>query len=148
MNEYYTNYYQRQSGRGIADIGDIYSAPVFLQRGRGGVGSFFAGIWRHIQPFVASGARALREQAVKSSANILNESTTDKSLKDILKDEGKAAAKSLAMRGFKKMSGGRKVRKPIKRLKKTKKRHSKKRRVRKSAKKTKRKSRFVDIFNN
>lgn len=154
MNEYYTKYYLNQSAGGLADIGDLYRAPVFIQRGRGGEGSFFVCIWRHIQPFVTSGARALRDQAVKSTAIILNESTTEKSLKDILKDEGKAAAKSLAMRSLRRMQGGRRVRKPIKRLKKPKNRHStKKKRIKKakrvrSKKHVSKKNRLVDIFNN
>lgn len=109
MNSHYINYYLRQHGGGIGDIGPLYRSPFILQRGSGGVGSFFSGLWRHLSPLLVSGASALSNEAVNSGAAILGQ-VGSKPLKDVLKDQGKIAMKNLATRAAdklkRKMQGG------------------------------------------
>lgn len=167
MNTHYTNYYLRQQGTGISDIGPLYQSPRFLQSGRGGVGSFFSGVWKYLRPLVSSGVNALSSQAVKTGASILDQ-VGKKPLKEVFKEQGKAAMRELAIRGAdklkRKMQGGEgKRRKYIKRPPRAKVVHSNSKRKQagkglKRGRKTKtpakkkrmsRKSkRFFDIFSN
>ncbi len=170
MQSYYTQYYLKQSGRGLSDIGGIYKTPSFYQAGRGGIGSFFAGLYKYLKPLVSSGISALADQSIKTGTNILSE-IGQKPFKQILKEQGKNAASELKQRGINKLkrmqggSGKRKKKSNIKRLKRGKKQHSHPKRRqqrrrktqagkgRKRRRKTKskiptKKSRFVDIFDN
>lgn len=170
MNSYYTQYYLRQEGRGLSDIGALYHSPLINQRGRGGVGSFFSGFLKYLKPLVSSGLNALKSQALKSGSAILDD-VGNKPLKEILKEQGKAAIQNLAVRGvdkLKRMQAGQgQGQKYIKRRKTSNKVHSafklkqggkgKSRKKKKTtlknkkqtnSKKSKTKTRFVDIFNN
>lgn len=101
--EVYLKYYQAQAGNGLTDIGELYHiSPRFHQRGRGGIGSFFSGIYRHLKPLLNSGLKALKKQSIKTSANIIKD-LGDKPIRDILLDEGKAAVDELALKGMKKL---------------------------------------------
>lgn len=103
MAEVYLKYYQTQAGNGIGDIGDLYHiSPRFHQRGRGGIGSFFSGIYRYIKPLINSGLKALRNQSIKSGVNIIKD-LGEKPIRDILISEGKAAVDELAQKGIKKI---------------------------------------------
>lgn len=171
MNTHYTNYYLRQQGTGISDIGPLYQAPRFSQSGRGGVGSFFSGIWKYLRPLVSSGVNALSSQAVKTGASILDQ-VGQKPLKEVFKKQGKVAMRELAIRGAdkikRKMQGGEGRRrkyikrtprakaahsnlkrkqsgKGFKRGRKTKARSKKKQKSKRMSRKSKR---FFDIFNN
>lgn len=169
MHSYYKQYYLRQSGGGLSDIGSLYKSPLHYQRGRGGIGNFFGSIFRHIKPFLRSGLSALSEQAVKSGTDILA-NVGKKPLKSVLKEQGKIALNNLAERGlnkFKRMQSGKgRRRKNIKRGRVSKKNHStvkrrrrrktkqtgtgrKRRRTKSSRRKSSvKKTRFVDIFDN
>jgi hypothetical protein len=104
MDEVYLKYYQSQAGGGIADIGELYHiSPKFHQRGRGGVGSFFSGIFRHLKPLISSGLRALKRQTIKTSANIIKD-LGEKPIKNILIEEGRAAVDELSQKGIKKLN--------------------------------------------
>lgn len=144
MNSHYTNYFlrqQQQHGGGIGDIGQLYSSPYILQRGSGGVGSFFSGVWKYLSPLVSSGVSALSNEALKSGSAILGQ-VGQKPLKEVLKEQGKIAMKNLATRAAdklkRKMQGGEGRRKKnIKRPKQSNASHS--RSKRKQAGKGKRK---------
>lgn len=175
MYSYYTQYYLRQDGRGLADIGPLYKGPLIYQKGSG-IGSFFSGLYKHLKPFLSSGLEALRDQSIKTGSAILSE-VGAKPFKEILKEQGKIAAKDLTERGVNKLkrmsnqTGGR--RKNIKRRKRNaaphldayrfqagngkRRRRRSKRLKKKTIKKTKRKAahrrklgknRIVDIFGN
>lgn len=174
MNTHYTQYYLRQSGSGLSDIGAIYRSPVFEQRGRGGIGSFFSGLIKHLRPLVSSGLTALKDQTIKTSANILSD-IGRKPLKEILKEQGKSAIENLTNRGLakiRKMQKGGRRKRNIKRGRVSKSNHSvkkrggrrkrvkkqfgqgkKRRKSNKTTKSVKRRKvaknqRFVDIFDN
>lgn len=172
MYSHYTNYYLRQQGGGIGDIGPLYRSPLILQKGSGGVGSFFSGVWKYLSPLVSSGVSALSSQAAKSGAAVLDQ-VGKKPLKEVFKEQGKIAMKELATRAADKLkrkmqAGEGRRKKYIKRPRQTHKAHSSSKRKqvgkgKKSKRKTKasknkkstvsRKSkksntRFVDIFNN
>lgn len=166
MNSYYTQYYLNQGGSGLSDIGGFYRLPVFHQRGRGGIGNFFTGVLKYLNPFLSSGYSAIKDQALKSGSAILSE-VGKKPFRNILKEQGQIAVNNLAERGFnkiKKMQRGSGRR--IKRGRVSKRNHSTVKRRRKRKRKTKtskttvkrhrrpkkrrgvKKSRFVDIFSN
>lgn len=103
MDEVYLKYYQAQAGNGLSDIGQLYHiSPKFVQRGRGGIGSFFSGIFRHLKPIIKSGLLALKKQSIKTGVNIIKD-LGEKPIKDILIEEGKAAVDELAQKGIKKL---------------------------------------------
>lgn len=171
MTSHYTQYYLRQSGGGLADIGPIYKASTFHQKGRGSIGNFFSGLFRYLTPIVTSGVNALKDQTVKTGANILTD-IGHKPFKEILKEQGKAALSDLTQRGLvklKKMQQGSGTKKKyIKRAKNSKKSYSTSKRKtkrfkkqfglgrkqighgkkKKKSKKNKKKTRIIDIFNN
>lgn len=163
MNSYYDQYYVKQAGSGLADIGGFYRSPVFLQRGRG-IGNFFSGVYKYIAPFLTPGLHALKEQAIKSTSAALSD-IGKKPLKRILSEQGKIALNDLTERGYNKFKRMQKGGRRIKRRKVSKKSHSivkrKRKRTRKTARKTGKKihrktkkrrgvkrGRFVDIFSN
>lgn len=132
MNTYYTQYYLRQTGSGLSDIGTIYRSPGFQQKGRGGIGSFFSGLIKHLRPFVSSGLSALKDQSLKSGSNIIAD-IGKKPLSTILKEQGKAALENLTNRGLaklKKMQKGSGRKRNIKRGRVSKNTHSFKKRSR------------------
>lgn len=103
MDEVYLKYYQSQAGNGVGDIGELYHiSPRFNQRGRGGIGSFFSGIFKHLKPLITSGLRALKKQSMKTSVNIIKD-LGEKPIKEIFIKEGKAAMDELAQKGIKKL---------------------------------------------
>lgn len=103
MDEVYLKYYQSQAGNGLGDIGQLYHiSPKYYQRGRGGIGSFFSGIFRHLKPLMRSGLHALKKQSLKTGVNILKD-LGQKPIKDIFIEEGKAAVDDLAQKGIKKL---------------------------------------------
>lgn len=104
MNSYYTRYYLLQSGGNLVDIGELYRSPIIYQRGKG-IGSFFTGLLRYLQPLFSSGAKVLKEQAIKTGKAILKEAG-NKPINDILKEQGKSAVEELAQKGINKMFGG------------------------------------------
>jgi hypothetical protein len=84
MNKHYTNYYFAQvGGAGLHDIGPIYAAPYVYQRGSG-IGSFFSGLIRSLNPLISSGLNAIRNQSIKTGGEILK-NVGSKPFKDILK---------------------------------------------------------------
>lgn len=98
----YIQYYQRQNGGGISDVGELYHSPIFLQRGRG-IGNVFKGLMKHLRPLLKSGVNALKEQSVKS-ANAIVQDLGNKPLKDILKEQGKLAATNLVNRSINRLN--------------------------------------------
>lgn len=65
MPEHYARYYLQQSGGGADGandgIGMIYHSPQVYQRGRGGVGNFFSGLFQRLQPLMKSGLTAVKK---------------------------------------------------------------------------------------
>lgn len=163
MKSHYTQYYLNQAGSSLADIGGLYKSPIFYQRGRGGIGNFFAGIFKYLNPLISSGFSAIKNEALKSGSAILSE-VGKKPMKTILKEQGQIAVNNLTERGLNKIRKMQKGSgKRIKRGRVSKRNHSvvkrKRKRKRKSTGSVKRtrkhykkrgikRKRFVDIFDN
>lgn len=106
MHKAYTEYYLSQSGQGLREIGPLYTNHRIYQHGRGGVGSFFAGIFKYIKPLLYSGLKALKKQTLKTGVNVFNEmsnNNSNKPFKNILKEQGIAAFDELAEKGIRKL---------------------------------------------
>lgn len=98
-----------QYGSGLADIGTIYRGPQFVQRGRGGVGSIFGGLWRYLAPLASSGLKSLGKQSLRSGGNVLRDLASGRDLKNSLLEQGQDAINNLAQKGvskLKKMQSG------------------------------------------
>ena len=67
---YYIHYYDEQAGGG-AGIKNVYTGSTF-QRGSG-IGSFLGGLFRKIVPYLASGAKAVGKEAVRTGLNVLDD---------------------------------------------------------------------------
>lgn len=168
MNTYYKQYYLRQSGGGLSDIGSIYKTPLFHQKGRGGIGNFFGSVLRHFRPLLSSGLSALKSEAIKTGSAVLSE-IGKKPIRKILKEQGTIALNNLSERGINKIKkmqkgSGRRKKKNIKSGRVKKRNHSSTKRKRKYKQKIKqiggrkrkskgkkrksKKTRFVDIFEN
>lgn len=96
-----------QYGSGMTDIGRIYRGPFFSQRGRG-VGDIFNGFLRYLTPMFRSGMHEIKKQGIKSARQVLDEisainSNNNKTLTDILREQGKLAASELALTGINKL---------------------------------------------
>lgn len=97
-----------QYGSGLGDIGTIYRGPQFVQRGRG-IGSIFAGLWKHLAPLAVSGLKTLGKQSLLTGGNVLRDLTEGKTLKSSLLEHGQGAINNLAQKGvnkLKKMQSG------------------------------------------
>lgn len=111
---HYTKYYQVQSGAGLGDIGTLYRGPpaYFLQRGSGGIGNFFHGMLKYLQPLLSSGLDAVKRQSMKTGVAILQDladKNSNKPFGQILREQGKTAVEELTQRGLaklKKMQSG------------------------------------------
>lgn len=101
MASSYTKYYSQQ-GSGLSDIGRLHQQPIFVQRGSG-FGGLFTKIYKYLSPLAVSGLSALREQAVRSGKEILQDIGTQKSIKEILKERGQEAVNDLAIKGINKL---------------------------------------------
>lgn len=88
----YIQYYQRQAGSGVADIGPVYNRSRIKQRGRG-IGNVFGAIYRFVKPLFASLVPALKSTAINASAGIIND-IGNKPFKQVLKDNSKNAIKT------------------------------------------------------
>lgn len=90
--EAYIEYYQRQAGAGISDIGPVYVRARTSQRGRG-IGNIFGSIYRFIKPLFASLAPALKSSAINAASGVISD-IGSKPFKQILKDNSKNAIKT------------------------------------------------------
>lgn len=78
MPAQYTRYYLQQSGGGSGGsdnggIGLVYRSPQVYQRGRGGIGNFFSGLFQRFQPLMRSGLTAVKNQSLKTGSAILSD---------------------------------------------------------------------------
>jgi len=95
--------FHNQNGYGMSDIGPLYySYPLHYQYGRGGVGSFFSGVFKYLKPLITSGLQALRKQSIKTGVDVLS-NLGDKPIKTVLVEQGKKAVEELAQKGIKKL---------------------------------------------
>lgn len=76
------------------DIGAVYRASIYRQRGRG-LGSFFSGLWRFVRPLVLSGAKAVGREAKEAGLKALSDINNGKSLKEILQTRSGEAVHNL-----------------------------------------------------
>jgi hypothetical protein len=58
-------YYRRQAGRSHEDIGPIYSAPPFVQRGNC-LDIVLSGLFRTLRPILWSGAISISKEKLKA----------------------------------------------------------------------------------
>lgn len=97
----YTKYYLQQ-GSGLSDIGNLHHQPVFVQRGSG-FGGLFTKLYKYLAPLANSGLSALKQQAIQSGKDILQDISTQKSFKEILKERGREAVNDLTLKGIDKL---------------------------------------------
>lgn len=64
--------YLLQTGGGLTDLGQVYRGNSWgaYQRGRG-LGDFFSSVYRMIQPYLASGAKAITTELARGGAEVL-----------------------------------------------------------------------------
>lgn len=91
-----------QIGSGLSDIGLIYRNPIRMQRGRG-VGSVFAGLWRHLAPLAMSGLKALGRQSLQTGVDVLGDMQKGKDWQSALKERSNLAGQNLAQQGINKL---------------------------------------------
>lgn len=107
MPEHYARYYLQQSGGGADGandgIGMIYHSPQVYQRGRGGVGNFFSGLFQRLQPLMKSGLTAVKKQSIKTGSAILNDLGENKNLRNVLKEQSINALNELKDLGLNKL---------------------------------------------
>ena len=83
--------YLHQAGHGVVQqkhdgIGHIYAAPPSLQRAYG-IGTFLAGLWQIVRPFLWSGAKTVGRETLRTGGDILTDiarSTDDENPRDII----------------------------------------------------------------
>lgn len=88
---YYTRYYDEQAGNGISE----YFRGVRVQRGHG-FGSALKGLWRMIRPIFVSGAKAVRNEALRTGAHVLGDIAAGHNVKSSLKAHSEQGLKNLA----------------------------------------------------
>jgi hypothetical protein len=91
-----------QTGSGLSDIGQVYRNPIRIQRGRG-IGSVFAGLWKHIAPLAMSGLKTLGKQSLKTGTDMLGDLQKGRNIRDVLSEHGNLAAQQLAQKGINKL---------------------------------------------
>lgn len=91
-----------QYGSGLADIGQLYKYPVRIQRGRG-IGSVFAGLWKHIAPLALSGLKTLGNQSLRTGIDVLGDLQDGKDWRTALKQRTNLAGQELAQKGINKL---------------------------------------------
>lgn len=100
----YIQYYSRQAGYGISDIGPIYTRTRRTQKGSG-LGNIFSSIYRFVKPFLTSLVPALKSSAISASTGIIND-IGSKPFNQILKDNTNNAVKTFISSARQKQTGG------------------------------------------
>ena len=67
----YSRYYVNQISGGC-EIGPVYRASFRVQRGNG-IGSFFIGLFRFVNPLLYSGAKAVGKEVLKTGSHIITD---------------------------------------------------------------------------
>lgn len=75
----YKDYYQRQSGNGLA----VFKGST-IQRGHG-IGGFFSGLLKGAMPLLKSGAKTVGKQLLKTGLNITGDLLNGKNFKESAK---------------------------------------------------------------
>lgn len=104
-NTAYIQYYTKQAGGGMQDIGPIYFKSRVKQRGRG-IGNIFGSIYRFIKPLLASLAPALRSSTLSATTGLIND-IGRKSFKESLKDNSKNAMQTFLKSATQQSGSGR-----------------------------------------
>lgn len=94
--------YYLQQGTAHQDIGRLHHQPIYLQRGSG-IGGVFATLIKYLTPLASSGLSVLKEQAIRSGKNILDDISTQKPFREILKDRGREVVSDLTHKGIDKI---------------------------------------------
>lgn len=150
---HYIEYYANQAGHRKGSH-NIQHGEKFLQKG-GGVGGVFSAVFRYLKPYVASGLDVLKEESIRTAADVLVGISNQKPMNEILADRGIEMVDKIRNTAVKKintMSGG-SLKKPLKRARASKIDQSKSisnqdRTSRKKRKKhTKKEEEGEDIFN-
>lgn len=109
MPAQYARYYLQQSGGGNGGGGDnggigmMYHSPQIYQRGRGGIGNFFSGLFQKLHPLMRSGLTAVKNQSLKTGSAILNDLADNKNIKNVLKEQAIIGLNDLKERGLNKL---------------------------------------------
>lgn len=93
--------YYLKRGAGIRDIGKLHYQPLYYQRGAG-IGGFFSKLYSYLTPLASSGLSVLKEQAIRSGKEILNDLGTQP-IQTILKNRGRQAVSDLTIKGLEKL---------------------------------------------
>lgn len=160
MHREYIKYYQSQAGGNINEIGPLLQLYPSIQRGRG-LGNLFAGLFRYLKPSLVTGLNFIKDEALKTGANILSDIVSGANPKEVFQDQAKEGLKNLrtsAINQLHSMYGSGRKRKRSRNSKKltTKKRKTIKRRVKRKLcsigkkrgmHRAGKKARTLDIFN-
>lgn len=144
----YIQYYSRQSGGSLHNIGPVYIRSRVKQRGRG-IGSVFGTLYRFIRPLISSLAPAFKSSAISAASGIIND-IGKVPFKESLKTNSKNAVQSFINSAQHQSGSGRKTKKKrtdnIKPKSKLTNLHSHTRRRKGNVKKKSLKKRVLDIF--
>lgn len=94
MNQYERYFSHAQTGRGVSDIGAVYSAPHRLQRGRG-LSDVFSGIFKFLSPYILSSTKAIGREALRSGSEILK-NIGNQPVRELLKTQAMQSTKNLS----------------------------------------------------
>lgn len=94
MNRY-DRYFAVQVGRGVSSIGSVYRTNRYQPQTATGLSDVFSNLFRFIQPYLVSGARAVGGEALRSGQDILS-NLGQKPIKELLKEQADKSFKNLA----------------------------------------------------
>lgn len=117
MEQRYINYFLKQHGDGIGDIGETYKSkkiyqsgfgatPITLQQGHG-LGSFLQSLFHLMKPLVYSGVDAIKSEVSTAGKNILQD-IARKPITELITEHGEKAISNLtgkAKQAYKNMRG-------------------------------------------
>lgn len=121
MENHYIEYYLNQAGEKVYSHNkEKYHHSKILTKGSG-VGGVFSNVFRYLKPFIASGLDILKEESIKTAADLLLGISQQKPIQKVLSDRSEEMIDKLrdtAVKKIKTITGGN-LKKPLKRPKKS-----------------------------
>jgi hypothetical protein len=114
MENHYIEYYLEQASQ--REARNKYYNEKILQKGAG-VGGAFSSVYRYLKPFIASGLDVLKEESIKTAADLILGISSQKPMKEILTDRSVEMVdriRDTAVKKINTMAGG-SLKKPLKR---------------------------------
>lgn len=99
---HYIRYYDKQTGAG-GGVRNVFTGSTF-QRGRG-VGAWLGGLFRHILPYVTSGARAVGKETLRAGIKVLDDvANAGVNFKEAVKTRAGESGRNLKRKAAEKIS--------------------------------------------